>query len=49
MPLREVMPDPYVYVRYTDQDRRKWMEAIQLVKEPEEEAPFSPVLADARL
>jgi hypothetical protein len=44
---REVIPGTYVYVRYSEHQRRKLMEAIQLVREPpEEEPPFNPVSGD---
>jgi hypothetical protein len=47
---REVVPETYVYVRYHERRGRKWMEAIQLVREPEEEPPpFGPILDDGHL
>jgi hypothetical protein len=49
IPLREVIPNSYVYVRYQERCGRKWMEAIQLVREPEEPPPFLPVLDDGHL
>lgn len=47
--LREVIPNSYVYVRYHERHGRKWMEAIQLVQEPEAEPPFRSVLDDGHL
>ena len=49
IPLREVIPNSYVYVRYQERRGRKWMEAIQLVREPEVESPFPPILDDGHL
>ena len=49
IPLCEVIPNSYVYVRYHERYGRKWMEAIQLVQEPEEVTPFRPVLDDGHL
>ena len=49
IPLREVVPETYAYVRYHERLGRKWMEAIQLVKEPEVEPPFRPVVDDGHL
>jgi hypothetical protein len=46
---REVIPGSYVNVRYREHRRRKWMEAIQLVREPKEESPFDPVPDDGHL
>lgn len=49
VPSREVLPGTYVHVRYSDHQRRKLMEAIQLVREPPEETFFTPVLDDGHL
>ena len=50
VPSREVRPGTYVNVRFSENQRRKLMEAIQLVREPpEEESPFRPVLDDGHL
>jgi hypothetical protein len=49
MVSREVIPGTYVYVRYSERQKRKLMEAIQLVREPEEELPFDPVPDDGHL
>src|SRR5271169_1836934 len=47
---REVVPGTYVNVRFREWRGRKWMEAIQLVREPsEEESPFDPVPDDGHL
>ena len=44
---RELLPGTYVNVRYSEYQRRKLMEAVQLVRPPpEEELPFKPVLDD---
>jgi hypothetical protein len=43
---REVIPGTYVNVRYSDHQKRILLEAIQLVREPEEEPPFLPILDD---
>lgn len=43
---REVLPGSYVNVQYHDRLGRKWMEAVQLVRLPEEESPFDPVVPD---
>jgi hypothetical protein len=49
VPPREVAPGAYVNVRFREWRGRKWMEAVQLVQEPEEEPPFLPVLDDGHL
>jgi hypothetical protein len=46
---REVVPGSYVNVRYSEHQKRKLMQAIQLVREPEEEPPFRPILDDGHL
>jgi hypothetical protein len=46
---REVNPGAFVYVRYSEHQKRKLMEAIQLVREPEENTPFDPVPDDGHL
>ena len=49
IPPREILPGAYVMVRYAERQRRRLMDAIQLLKEPEEEPPFLPVLDDGHL
>jgi hypothetical protein len=49
IPTREVIPGAYAYVRYSEHQKRKLMEAIQLVREPDEEPPFDPVPDDGHL
>jgi hypothetical protein len=46
---REVLPGTYVNVRYHEHRGRKLMEAIQLVREPDEETPFDPIMDDGHL
>jgi hypothetical protein len=43
---REVVPGSYVYIRYRAERGRRIMEAIQLVRLPEENPPFDPVPGD---
>ena len=49
MSPREVLPGSFVYVRYREHLGRKLIDAIQLVREPEEDPPFDPVLDDGHL
>jgi hypothetical protein len=49
IPPREVIPETYVNVRYHERRGRNWLEAIQLVREPQEEPPFRPVPDDGHL
>ena len=50
VPSREVRAGTYANVRFSEHQRRKLMQAIQLVREPpEEESPFRPVLDDGHL
>jgi hypothetical protein len=46
---REIVPGTYVNVRYSEHQKRKLLEAIQLVREPEEEPPFRPIPEDGHL
>jgi hypothetical protein len=49
MPQREVPPGSYVNVRYHEEGGINRMEAVQVVRFPEEEAPFDPVPDDGHL
>jgi hypothetical protein len=40
IPVREVLPDAVVKIRYRVQQRINWMEAVQLVREPSQASPF---------
>jgi hypothetical protein len=44
-----VVPGTCVYVRYHEHRGRKLMEAIQLIREPEDESPFDPIMDDGHL
>ena len=46
---REVLPGSYVNVRYHVERGVNRMEAIQIVRTPEEKYPFEPVLDDGHL
>ena len=46
---REVPPGSYVNVRYHIERGVNRMVAIQIVRQPEEEAPFDPILDDGHL
>jgi hypothetical protein len=46
---REVLPGTYVNVRYQVEDGVNRMSAVQIVRPPEEECPFDPVLDDGHL
>jgi hypothetical protein len=49
IPVREVLPDSVVKIKYRVQKGINWMEAIQLVQEPPQESPFDPILGDGHL
>ena len=46
---REISPGSYINVRYHEKNHRRWMEAVQLVRLPDEEPPFQPVPDDGHL
>jgi len=46
---REVPPGSRVNVRYREELRRKWIEAVQVVRLAEDECPFDPIPDDGHL
>jgi hypothetical protein len=44
-----VLPGSYVNISYTVERGVNWMEAVQVVRQAEEECPFDPVPDDGHL
>jgi hypothetical protein len=49
IPAREVLPGSYVKIRYAIERGFNLMEAVQVVTEPPQDAPFDPVPDDCHL